>query len=247
LNSIVRTVPTWKSPVGLGGMRTQTGRDTAGQSRWTRPRHCAPVWEGWNFECQCGHYLYVLDVRTGFNLSDEEVVLRSLDEPERFGLLFDRYGDDVFRFLAAQMSIEAAEDATSEVFVAAFRSRRAYRGQAPPRAWLLGIAANIARRQWRSRSRFESALARLQVLTPSDRQVGSDPDRGLSGLSHVVRHALEALPHDQREALILRAWGGLTYGEIAAVVGIRVGTVRSRISRARASFAAALATQGGAG
>lgn len=172
--------------------------------------------------------------------------MRSLDEPEAFGLLFDRYGDNVFRFLAAQMSIEAAEDATSEVFVAAFRSRRAYRGQASPRAWLLGIAANIARRQWRSRNRFESAMARLQVLMPSEGQAGSDPARGLGGLSRVVRHALEALPHDQREALILRAWGGLTYEEIAAVVGVRVGTVRSRISRARASFAAALAREGDA-
>lgn len=188
----------------------------------------------------------VVAAQTGSDLTDEQVVARSLGEPEAFGLLFDRHGGNVFRFLAAQMSVEAAEDATSEVFIAAFRSRRAYRGQAPPRAWLLGIAANVARRQWRSRRRFDSALARLRVITPPSGQVVDESVHRLDGLSDVVRHAVEALPPDQREALILSVWGGLTYEEIASVVGVKVGTVRSRISRARASFTAELKTEGDA-
>jgi RNA polymerase sigma factor (sigma-70 family) len=199
---------------------------------------------GWNFPRGRGHYGCVVVAQTGWDLTDEQVVARSLGEPEAFGVLFDRHGDDVFRFLASQMSPEAAEDATSEVFVGAFRARGTYRGQAPPRAWLFGIAANVARRQWRSRRRFEMAVDRLQALASYNGRLGDDPLHRREELSQTVREALESLPHNQRDALVLRAWGGLTYEEIAIVLGVRVGTVRSRINRARTALATTLTTTG---
>jgi RNA polymerase sigma-70 factor (ECF subfamily) len=190
----------------------------------------------------------VIAAQTGSNLRDEEVVRLSAAEPELFGVLFERYGDIVFRFLAAQMTAQAAEDAASETFIAAFRVRGQYRGQAPPRAWLLGIAANIARRHWRASRRSDVALARLQRILPtSERPLAEDPTVERGQLSSVVRGALETLPRAQREALLLRAWGGLSYEEIAVVVGVKVGTVRSRISRARESFTAELPTEGMSG
>jgi RNA polymerase sigma factor (sigma-70 family) len=176
-------------------------------------------------------------VRTETGLTDEDVLRRSLAEPELFGLLFDRHGDLVFRFLAAQMTAAAAEDATSDTFIWAFRSRGAYAGQAPARAWLLGIAANAARRHWRSRSRFERALNRLQGMTYTDVTPREEAFGDQRALSDAVTRALETLPHNQRQALLLKAWGGLTYEEIAGTVGVQVGTVRSRIHRARSSLA----------
>jgi RNA polymerase sigma factor (sigma-70 family) len=202
----------------------------------------------WNFVVGRGHYVNVIVAETRLNLTDEDVVRLSIGEPELFGLLFERYGNVVFRFLAAQMTAEAAEDATSEAFIAAFRTRHQYRSDAPPRAWLLGIATNVARRHWRARRRFEVALERLhQLLSVGERPTEEEPVGGRGQLSEVVRGALETLPHAQREALILRAWAGLSYEEIAVVMGVRVGTVRSRISRARESFASEIGTKGTSG
>lgn len=189
------------------------------------------------------HTRVVASLQRHEGVTDEGIVRQSLVDPEVFGVLFERHGDLVFRFAAAQTSRTIGEDITSETFITAFNTRSRYRGDAPPRAWLLGIASNLLRRHWRSRGRLDGALSRINLAA----RVHNDA-RDLApvedSLSDGVRLALESMSPPLREVLLLRAWGDLSYEEIGAVLGVRVGTVRSRISRARSAFESAMSTEG---
>src|SRR5204862_6813178 len=93
------------------------------------------------------------------------------------------------------------------------------------RAWLLGIAANLLRRHWRSERRRLDAYARS----------GGRDVAELSGpVAAELAAAVKALPRREREPLLLLAWAELSYEEIGVALGVPIGTVRSRISRGRA-------------
>jgi RNA polymerase sigma-70 factor (ECF subfamily) len=93
--------------------------------------------------------------------SDGAAIAASLSDPTRFGALFDRHFAEINRYLARRVGLVLADELAAETFVIAFRSRQRYdAGQADARPWLYGIAANLARRHWRTERRRLRAYAR---------------------------------------------------------------------------------------
>ena len=131
---------------------------------------------------------------------------------------------------------QAAEDATQEAFVSAWRNISSFRGEAF-RPWLLRIAANLCRDELRRRGRRPSASldTALEAGMPDPPDEAPTPDE--SALTSELRGRLQAalmeLPEDQRTALVLCDVEGLDYSEIATVMKTSLGTVKSRIARAR--------------
>lgn len=133
---------------------------------------------------------------------------------------------------------EAAEDVAQEAFLRAYRALGQFRGQSSFRTWLYQIATNVARTQSaRRRDRNEQQ----EPESPYERDRPSEEHVERRIIAHdQLRRALQALPDDWREALVLRDIEGLDYKEIAEVLGIPMGTVESRIFRGRQRLKAAL-------
>ncbi len=175
-------------------------------------------------------------------MSDSEIIRRSLHDPERFGEIFDRHYGSICRFLRRRLGAELAEDLAVETFATALAKVRSFDlDRADARPWLFGIAANLARTHQRAERRQLIAYARSGVDPVVEDAFGDvltcDAERALAA-------ALAALSTIDREALLLYAWADLSYREIAEAMRIPVGTVRSRLSRARKQMREALATNG---
>ncbi|HEY6794150.1 MAG TPA: RNA polymerase sigma factor [Kineosporiaceae bacterium] len=167
---------------------------------------------------------------------DSELIKDSGADPERFGALFDRHAAEIHRFLARRVGVSMADDLVSETFLVAFRLRARYDpSRADARPWLFGIATNLLRRHRRS----EGAHYRLLARTGTDRLDGRDHAEDVAermtaaGEARQVAAALAALTPKERDVLLMSVWAGLSYDEIASALSIPVGTVRSRLNRAR--------------
>jgi RNA polymerase sigma factor (sigma-70 family) len=176
------------------------------------------------------------------SLDDAALVRLSLAEAEQFELLFVRHEPAVRRYVVRRLGVDAADDIVSETFLLAFRQRAGYdttRANALP--WLYGIATNLVGRHRRDEIRLFRALARTGVA-PVIAPFTDGVDERVTALaaSRRLAEALAGLKAGYRDALLLVAWGGLSYEETADALGIPVGTVRSRISRARADLRRAL-------
>jgi RNA polymerase sigma-70 factor (ECF subfamily) len=134
-----------------------------------------------------------------------------------------------------------ALDLSQEVFLRVFRTIHSFRGHSTLRTWMYRIVVNQARnrqRWWRRRHRSQQVSLDEHIRDhgelPSPGN-GSSPDRllGQKQLGERIRAALERLPFDQKTALVLREIDGLSYEEIGFSLGIAVGTVKSRLARAR--------------
>ncbi|MEV6786196.1 RNA polymerase sigma factor [Streptomyces sp. NPDC051098] len=173
---------------------------------------------------------------------DASLIARSLDRPEVFGELYHRHAAGIHRYVTRRLGDDAADDITSDTFLIAFRTRTRYdltRSNALP--WLYGIAANLIGRRRRSEVRALKAMAR----TGLDPVAESWTDRSDSRVSGQAAHrslagALAGLPARDRHVLLLTAWADLTYQEVAEALSIPVGTVRSRLNRARKKVRSAL-------
>ena len=141
-----------------------------------------------------------------------------------------------------------ALDLSQEVFLRVFRTLASFRGQSALRTWIYRIVVNQARnrqRWWRRRYRSQqvSLDAHLRDFGDFPEQTdGASPDRmlGRKELADRIRTALEQLPFDQRTAIVLREIDGLSYEEIGFSLGVAVGTVKSRLARAREALRAQL-------
>jgi RNA polymerase sigma-70 factor, ECF subfamily len=141
-----------------------------------------------------------------------------------------------------------ALDLSQEVFLRVFRTIHGFRGQSALRTWIYRIVVNQARnrqRWWRRRYRSQqvSLDAHLRDFGDFPEQTdGASPDRmlGRKELAERIRTALERLPFDQRTAIVLREIDGLSYEEIGFSLGVAVGTVKSRLARAREALRAQL-------
>jgi RNA polymerase sigma factor (sigma-70 family) len=161
-------------------------------------------------------------------------------ERECFGVLFERHARRVYNHCFRRTASWAdAEELTSAVFVEAWRRRAEVRPvdeSALP--WLLGVANNLVRNHRRSLGRYRSAVNRLPKPGPQP-----DPADDIAGrLADEVQMRrvlalVERLPASHQEVLALCAWSELTYHEAAEALDIPVGTVRSRLARARARLA----------
>ncbi|WP_346620856.1 RNA polymerase sigma factor [Blastococcus montanus] len=174
--------------------------------------------------------------------SDAELIARSVDDPAEFAPLFDRHAATVHRYLGRRVG-ELADDLLSETFLIAFRRREAYRpDHVEVRPWLLGIATNVVHGHVRTEQRRYKTLARAAA---EPERPGDDPGDAAGrldaqALRGPLAAALAALKPRDRDALLLLAWGQLGYEEIAAVLDVPVGTVRSRLHRARRQTRAVL-------
>ena len=166
---------------------------------------------------------------------DASIIGRSRREPEAFAEVFRRYAPDIKRYVTRRLGAEAAEDVVAETFLAAFRQRDGYDLSRPSaRPWLYGIATNLMGRHVRTEVRQLRVLERTgadPVTAPFTER--SDERLSAEASGPTLAGALAALPNGHRDALLLVAWGDLSYPEAAQALGVRIGTVRSRISRAR--------------
>ncbi len=134
-----------------------------------------------------------------------------------------------------------ALDLSQEVFLRVFRTLPGFRGQSTLRTWIYRIVVNQARnrqRFWRRRHRAQQVSLDEHIRDHGElpaRGDGGAPDRllGQKQLAERIRTALDHLPFDQKTALVLREIDGLSYEEIGFSLGIAVGTVKSRLARAR--------------
>ena len=163
-------------------------------------------------------------------MTDADAIARSLGTPAAFEAVFERHFAPVFRYLRRRTGA-AAEDLAAETFTRAFAGRAGYDlKRADARPWLFGIATNVLRAHLRD--------SYIPAPAPEGHEE-IDADARLDAAATLTRHAalLRALPVEQREVLLLVAVAELTYEETAEALGIPVGTVRSRMSRARSAFA----------
>jgi len=170
------------------------------------------------------------------NESDAAVINASLDDPGRFGTLFDRHATVVFRYLVRRVGVDDAESLLGDVFRIAFEKRANYDGErANARPWLYGIATNLLAHHRRAEARRIGATARLLARRPAGADTSDQVVERLDAeaLWPHVADAVAALPEGERDALLLFAWEELSYDEIACALDVPVGTVRSRLNRAR--------------
>lgn len=161
--------------------------------------------------------------------SDSEAIRRSAAQPAMFSVVYERHMAAVFSYLRRRAGNEAADDLTAEVFVRAFRGRANYEDRLDTALpWLLGIASNVIGDHRRVERRRLATLEQLAGNAQLDGVQGEA--RGLS--SGLVR-SLRRIPAADRDALLLVCWGELSYEETAVALGVPIGTVRSRIARAR--------------
>jgi RNA polymerase sigma-70 factor (ECF subfamily) len=171
--------------------------------------------------------------------ADSELIAASVREPERFRPVFDRHFDTVRRYAVLRVGIDAAEDVTAETFAVALRRRRAYRPlTATALPWLLGIATRVAQQQKRGDRRLGRALERVGPEAAFDDEDTRFDRLDAQALSPRLRGALASLRVADRDIVLLVVVAGLSYEEAASALGIPVGTVRSRLSRARTRLAA---------
>jgi RNA polymerase sigma factor (sigma-70 family) len=173
-------------------------------------------------------------------LSDAALIARSLAEPEVFSTIFDRHFAAIHRYLARRVGSARADDLASHAFVVAFERRTSFSVDvASARPWLFGIATNLMRNEARSERRLLAAVARLDAESAGDLQ--EEVERTLARVDasrdvNRIAAILAALGSDQRDVLLLHAWGDLSYEEIARALSIPIGTVRSRLSRVRSKL-----------
>jgi RNA polymerase sigma-70 factor (ECF subfamily) len=173
---------------------------------------------------------------------DGAVIGRSIKAPAEFAAIFDRHAPHIHRYLARRVGAQHADDLVGETFVVAFRKRARYdRTRANARPWLYGIATLLVSQHRRDEVRqyrlHAMALPELPVASSDDRVIASTNAHLLRGQ---VGAALQALTPGDRDTLLLFAWEDLTYDEVAAALDIPVGTVRSRLHRARKQVRTAL-------
>ncbi len=180
------------------------------------------------------------------NISDEHLLTRFISgDNNAFDELINRYYKQIFRFLVRFTGKQhLAEDLIQDVFIKVYRSANTFDTTRRFRPWLYQIAANRARDAIRSAGRSEKQLT---LVDSEERELTLDylasddspsPDRELISqeTSEKVRDALMAIPEQLREILILAYYDKLPYKDISDALGIPLGTVKSRLHKAVATF-----------
>lgn len=163
-----------------------------------------------------------------------------------FAALYDRHATTVFRYVAQRLGDHAADDVMSETFLVAFERRDSYDlAVADARPWLLGIATRLMRKHARVEAvawKGMSADLAAQIAPDFIDRAGARIDA--ERLTRRLAKALRRLSDGDRDTLLLYAWGDLDYAAIASAMQVPIGTVRSRLNRARRQLrrAAGMAT-----
>jgi RNA polymerase sigma factor (sigma-70 family) len=172
---------------------------------------------------------------------DSGIVTASLEDTEAFGELFRRHAPRLHAYISRRLGHTLADDLVSETFTTAFRQRDRFDGRADFGAWLWGIASNLIAKHHRRETRMYRAFARTGVDPAEDDVAEQASDRAsAAALGPHLAKALASLGAQDRNAVLLLAWGEMSYPEIAATLELPVGTVKTKIHRARAKLRKAL-------
>ena len=168
--------------------------------------------------------------------TDSDIIQRSRDHPGDFGELFQRHSTALLRYLGRRIGPDAATDVVSETFLIAFRKRASFdRTHDSALPWLFGIATRELKRHLADERRVLRAIAASPLEHIAHDVIDELGDRlDASHRVSMLGKALAELPRRDRDTLLLYAWGDLTYDGVARATGTNVGTVKSRINRARA-------------
>lgn len=174
--------------------------------------------------------------------NDGALIEGSFRDPERFAALFDRYAVELHRYVARRLDPATADDLVSEAFLIAFRDRARFATwRTSARPWMYGIVTRLIDSHRRVEARKYRALARNGVGPNED----SHEERVTSRLAaeketRQLGVALRRLAPRDRHVLFLHVWQELRYEDVAEALGVPVGTVRSRLNRARRKLRAEL-------
>ncbi|MFZ5757498.1 MAG: RNA polymerase sigma factor RpoE [Pseudomonadota bacterium] len=180
---------------------------------------------------------------------DQQLVLRVQQGDRRaFDLLVAKYQHKIISVIGRYVrNLDEAQDVAQDTFVRAWRALPNFRGDSAFFTWLYRIAINTAKNHLVARSRrppdTDVDIEDAQFLESADGLRDADTPLGhvlTREIEETVRRALEALPEEMRQAVMLREFDGLSYEEIAEVMACPVGTVRSRIFRGREAIDEAL-------
>jgi len=206
---------------------------------------------------QAGTYLGNLTSAIGITTEEAALVadLKAGSE-EAFGILIAQYHQPLFSLIARSLTDPAdAADITQEVFIKVFRSIRGFHGESSLRTWLYRIAVHEAsnQRRWWSRHKrqeltIDSSLDAadsdddgLSLATTLADRGGSPFDHAVQAeLRHRVEEALRQIPESFRTVVVLREIEGFAYEEIAEILNVNIGTVKSRLTRGRSALRALL-------
>lgn len=167
------------------------------------------------------------------NLTDSEAIGDSLSEPRSFGVIFERHFPAIHGYLRRRLDDQRADEVTAQTFFVAFDQRGRFdREWSDARPWLFGIATNVAHSHRRHELRELKAIATISPETGSpidgvEARVDAERMRGL------LARGLAELPTEEADVLLLLVWAELNQAEIADALEIPLGTVKSRLSRAR--------------
>lgn len=195
-----------------------------------------------------------ISTETRGKVSEREADLQLVErvrqgDKRAYGLLVEKYRRKLLRLLSRMVrDPDEVEDIAQEAFIKAYRALPQFRGDAAFYTWLYRIAVNTAKNHLASRGRSMPTVSD-QALNdedePDERLMAQDistPESELLSkqVAYAVNEAVEALPEELRQAITLREIEGMSYEEIAEAMGCPIGTVRSRIFRAREAIASKL-------
>jgi RNA polymerase sigma-70 factor (ECF subfamily) len=207
--------------------------------------------EMWGFDGG-GDSMLMVNSRSGLGeLSDIDILAEvSAGDIDAYGKIVRRYQgrlyNFVFRFVGDR---ETAEDVVQETFLRAFRKREEYRAIANFSTWLFTIAGNLAKSELRRRKRWRM----LSLHRDDDSDTGMElPDESMrpdrvaeSSLADVqIQDAIASLPDNYRQVILLRDVEGMAYQEISEIIKCPIGTVKSRVNRARLKLQQKLKNEG---
>ena len=179
------------------------------------------------------------DRRTSLAVSDESLWQASVrGDQHAFSDLYERHARTIYNYLFRRMGDwSEAEDLTAVVFLEAYRRRNevvVFEGKLLP--WLYGIATNVVRNRRRALWRHRRLVA--QLASQPGHEGAPDAAARADATAHMraVLGRVAKLPRIQQDAVALCIWSDLSYEEAAVALGVPVGTVRSRLSRARAAL-----------
>lgn len=175
---------------------------------------------------------------------DSEAISASATSPADFAAIFDRHFDAVHAYLQRRVGRDLADELAAETFLVAFGGRGRYDLSRPSaRPWVFGIATNLLQRHRRREARQWRAYARTAADPVLDAFEGVEARVDATGMRRRLVDALAGVPAEELDALLLYAWADFSYAEVAEALEVPVGTVRSRLSRARARLREALAVE----
>jgi RNA polymerase sigma factor (sigma-70 family) len=169
--------------------------------------------------------------------TDKEIIIASRSGPAAFGALYDRHATTIFRYASRRAGDAAAEDVMAETFLIAFERRHTFDPSVDHvLPWLLGIATNLLKHHHRAEARTLRAYVRSVSRHEESWSAAIDDQIDVDVATGLVAAALSSMPAIDRDTILLHTWAELSYNEIALAMDVPIGTVRSRLNRARTTL-----------